>query len=213
MMSRKEYMYWQNRKDRVSEYICVRASGASERFFNSERVFNSFTVKKVSFFTINVKFKVILSSKSGGMFVQATPPPTQKSGGIHPPIPPPPGFTPVVKAIVRYVRHWLEGRLMKPIVSWRSVAKQQVIVILKCLRIVQQAGPWEPRVLAPPGIFLWTQSRIFKKMCRKGIDFDVRTPAAPLLEVWISCFLLFSTPSQDIVPRALAAGTMNQSDS
>ena len=32
MMSRKEYMYWQNRKDRVSEYICVRASGASERF-------------------------------------------------------------------------------------------------------------------------------------------------------------------------------------
>ena len=40
---------------------------ASER---SERaifgLFNSFTVKKVSFFTINVKFKVILSSKSGG---------------------------------------------------------------------------------------------------------------------------------------------------
>ena len=32
MMSRKEYMYWQNRKDQVSEYICVRASGASERF-------------------------------------------------------------------------------------------------------------------------------------------------------------------------------------
>ena len=26
MMSRKEYRYWQNRKDRVSEYICVRAS-------------------------------------------------------------------------------------------------------------------------------------------------------------------------------------------
>ena len=29
-MSRKEY--WQNRKDRVSEYICLRSSGASERF-------------------------------------------------------------------------------------------------------------------------------------------------------------------------------------
>ena len=81
MMSRKEYMYWQNRKDRVSEYIlCERA------IFG---VFNSFTVKKVSIFAINVKFKVILSSNSGGMFVQAIPP-TQKSGGggIHPPIPP-----------------------------------------------------------------------------------------------------------------------------
>ena len=29
-------------------------------------IFNSFTVKKVSIFTINVKFKVILSSNSGG---------------------------------------------------------------------------------------------------------------------------------------------------
>ena len=61
---------------------------ASER---SERaifgVFNSFTVKKVSFFTINVKFKVILSSKSGGMFVQAIPPP-KKVGGYIPPHPP-----------------------------------------------------------------------------------------------------------------------------
>ena len=67
---------------------------ASER---SERaifgVCNSFTVKKVSFFTINVKFKVILSSKSGGMFVQAIPPHPKKWGGggyIPPPIPPPP---------------------------------------------------------------------------------------------------------------------------
>ena len=89
MMSRKEYMYWQNRKDRVSEYICVRASGASEQLCG---VFNSFTVKKVSLFTINVKFKVILSSKSGGggggMFVQAIPPPPKKVGGYIPPIPP-----------------------------------------------------------------------------------------------------------------------------
>ena len=35
MMSRKEYMYWQNRSDRVSEYICVQAGGASERFLKS----------------------------------------------------------------------------------------------------------------------------------------------------------------------------------
>ena len=88
MISRKEYMYWQNRKDRVSEYICVRASGASKRFFG---VFNSFTVKKVNFYTINVKFKVILSSKSGGIFLQ-TIPPTQKVGGgggdTSPPPPP-----------------------------------------------------------------------------------------------------------------------------
>ena len=77
-MSRKEY--WQNRKDRVSEYICVRA------IFG---VFNSFTVKMVKFFTITVKFEVILSSKNGGggIFVQAIPPP-QKVGGIHPPHPP-----------------------------------------------------------------------------------------------------------------------------
>ena len=58
-------------------------------------VFNTFTVKKVNFFTINVKFKVILSSKSvgGGIFVQAISP-TQKSGGGGN-TPPPPGFTPV----------------------------------------------------------------------------------------------------------------------
>ena len=70
-------MYWQNRKDRVSEYICVRASGASEWFFG---VFNHFRVKKRSFFTINVKFKVILSSKSGGDVCTGHPP-TQNSGG------------------------------------------------------------------------------------------------------------------------------------
>ena len=95
-MSRREYMYWQNRKDRVSEYICVRASGASERFKK-----NSFTVKKVNFYTINVKFNVILSSKSGGGGNICTGhPPTQKSGGggggIHPPPPNPPGIYPMV---------------------------------------------------------------------------------------------------------------------
>ena len=74
-MSRKEYMYWQNTS------VCERA------IFG---VFNSFTVKKVSFFTINVKFKVILSSKSGGgMFVQAIPHP--KKWGDTSPHPPPPG--------------------------------------------------------------------------------------------------------------------------
>ena len=77
-----------HRKDRVSEYIC----GASER---SERaifgVFNSFTVKKVNFFTINVNFKVILSSKSGGGGVYLyRPSPHPKKWGIHPPLPPPP---------------------------------------------------------------------------------------------------------------------------
>ena len=92
-MSRKEY--WQNRKDRVSEYS-VRASGA---IFG---IFNSFTVKEVNFFTINVKFKVILSSKSGGgggggIFVQAIPhPKSGGGGGDTTPQPPPPGFTPVI---------------------------------------------------------------------------------------------------------------------
>ena len=71
---------------RSSLRIHLCASERSERAIFG--VFNHFRVKKVSFFTINVKFKVILSSKSGGMFVQATPP-TQNSGGIHPPIPPP----------------------------------------------------------------------------------------------------------------------------
>ena len=71
---------------RPSLRIHLCASERSERAIFG--VFNSFTVKKVSFFTINVKFEVILSSKSGGgMFVQAIPP-TQKSGGIHPPHPP-----------------------------------------------------------------------------------------------------------------------------
>ena len=68
-------------------FVCKRAERASERLV----FLNSFTVKKVNFFTINVNFKVILSSKSGGggIFVQAIPP-TQKSGGggYIPPIPP-----------------------------------------------------------------------------------------------------------------------------
>ena len=61
MMSRKEY--WQNTQ-RSSLRIHLCASERSERAIFW--VFNSFTVKKVNFFTINVKFKVILSSKSGG---------------------------------------------------------------------------------------------------------------------------------------------------
>ena len=78
MMSRKEYMYWQNRKDGVSEYICVRASGASERFLE---FLIALQLKKVSFFTIHVKFKVILSSKSGGGGCLYRPSPHPKSGG------------------------------------------------------------------------------------------------------------------------------------
>ena len=75
-------------------YLC-----ASERFLE---FLNSFAVKKVNFFTINVKFEVILSSKSGGMFVQAIPPPKKVGGGGTSPHPP--GFTPVhrVKVYTTY---------------------------------------------------------------------------------------------------------------
>ena len=68
----------------------------SQNTFVCERaifgVFDSFTDKKVNFYTINVKFKVILSSKSGGeIFVQAIPPPEKVGGGgVYPPSPPPP---------------------------------------------------------------------------------------------------------------------------
>ena len=96
--------YWQNRKDRVSEYIILCASERSERAIFGG--FNSFTVKKVSFFTINVKFKVILSSKSGGMFVQAIPHPKNWGGGGYIPPSPPPGFTPVVSYVF-----WLDKYL------------------------------------------------------------------------------------------------------
>ena len=90
-MSRKEYIHVLANPQRSSLRIHLCASERSERAISG--VFNSFTVKKVSFFTINVKFKVILSSKSGGggMFVQAIPPPKKVGGGedIHPPSPPP----------------------------------------------------------------------------------------------------------------------------
>ena len=78
---------------RSSLRIHLCASERSERAIFG--VFNSFTVKKVNFFTINVIFKVILFSKSGGGGgdVCTGHPPTQKSGGMYPPIPP--GFTPV----------------------------------------------------------------------------------------------------------------------
>ena len=85
MMSRKEYMYSTGKTAKIESqntFVCERA------IFGG---FNSFTVKKVSFFTINVKFKVILSSKSGGgMFVQAIPPPPHptKWGDTSPPHPP-----------------------------------------------------------------------------------------------------------------------------
>ena len=73
-------------------HLCV--SKRSERAIFG--VFNSFTVKTVNFFTINVKFKVVLSSKSGGggIFVQAIPPP-KKVGGGGGVSPIPPGFMPV----------------------------------------------------------------------------------------------------------------------
>ena len=74
---------------RPSLRIHLCASERSERAIFG--VFNSFTVKKVSFFTINVKLKVILSSKSGGgggCLYRPSPPP-KKVGGYTPP---PPGI-------------------------------------------------------------------------------------------------------------------------
>ena len=74
-MSRKECTGKTAKIESQNTFVCERA------IFG---VFNSSAVKKVNFFTINVKFKVILSSKSVW-------------GDIctgHPP-PPPPGFTPV----------------------------------------------------------------------------------------------------------------------
>ena len=84
-MSRKEYMYWQNRNDRVSECICVRASDFG--------VFNSFTVKKVNFFTIMSNLRLSYLQKWGGgcLYRPSPPPPPKKVGGIHPP-PPSPGI-------------------------------------------------------------------------------------------------------------------------
>ena len=66
-------------------FVCERVSEWFLEFLNS------FAVKKVNFLTINVKFEVILSSKSGGDVCTGHPP-TQKcgGGGIHPPIPTPP---------------------------------------------------------------------------------------------------------------------------
>ena len=85
-MSRKEYMYWQTRKYRVSEvHLC--ASERSERAIFG--VFNSFTVKKVSFFTINVKS--YLQKVWGGCLYRPSPHP-KKVGGYIPPSPPPPGI-------------------------------------------------------------------------------------------------------------------------
>ena len=74
---------------RSSLRIHLCASERSERAFFW--VFNSLTVKKVSFFTINLKFKVILSSDSGGGGVCLyRPSPPKKSGEDTPPHPPPP---------------------------------------------------------------------------------------------------------------------------
>ena len=85
---------------RSSLRIHLCASERSERAIFG--VFNSFTVKKVSFFTINVKFKVILSSKSvcvcgggGGCLYRPSPHPKKCVGGGGGDTSPTPGFTPV----------------------------------------------------------------------------------------------------------------------
>ena len=93
---------------RSSLRIHLCASERSERAIIG--VFNSFTVKKVSLFTINVKFKVILSSKSGGGGCLYRPSPHPKSGGIHPPYPPPPGFTTCTTCVISKNKIIKQGR-------------------------------------------------------------------------------------------------------
>ena len=83
-------MYWQNpQRSSLRMHLC--ASERSERAIFG--VFNSFTVKKVNFYTINV----ILSSKSGGGGDICTghPPHPKKWGGGGGGYIPPPGYTPV----------------------------------------------------------------------------------------------------------------------
>ena len=73
-------------------------------------VVDSFTVKKGNFFTINVKFKVILSSKSGGgggIFVQAIPPTQKKWGDTSP----------------RDLRHYREGLLKRGVLYFVKTLK------------------------------------------------------------------------------------------
>ena len=79
-------MYWLNRKgSSLRIHLC--ASERSERAIFG--VFNSFTVNNINFFTINVKFKVILSQKVGGGDICTDHPPTQNRGGDTSP---PPGI-------------------------------------------------------------------------------------------------------------------------
>ena len=93
----KKRIHILSKPQRSSLRIHLCASERSERAIFG--VFNSFTVKNVSFFTINVIFKVILSSKSGGgMFVQAIPPPKKVGGGGDTSPTPPP----------RDLRQWYE---------------------------------------------------------------------------------------------------------
>ena len=105
MMSRKEYC--QNRKDRVSEYICVRASGASER--------NQFLYNKCQILSY------IIFKKWGGGDSCTGHPPTQNSGGYI--LPPPPGFTPVLLStqLIQWdAVRWKNSRCFKPACGGKS---------------------------------------------------------------------------------------------
>ena len=120
---------------RLSLRIHLCASERSERAIFG--VFNSFTVEKVSFLTINVKFKVILSSKSvgGGMFVQVIPPP--RKVGDTSPTPPPP----------RDLRQWFSRTDMNsPVNLW------QAHPLHKCIRGLLRV-PISPNFLGKRGIF------------------------------------------------------------
>ena len=80
-------MYWQTRKDRVSEYICVRASGASERFLEFLIVLQfkrSISLQYMS----NLRLSYLQKVGGGGGYLYRPSPPPKKVGGCipHPPL-------------------------------------------------------------------------------------------------------------------------------
>ena len=85
MMSSIEYMYWQNRKDRVSEYICVRASGASEQFFEFLIVLQLKRSISSQYMT-NLRLSYLQKVWGGGDICTGHPP-HPKNWGVYIPLP------------------------------------------------------------------------------------------------------------------------------